>query len=224
MRDLINFFFSFDKLFKEKLIIPFFWLSLIVFGLSFFAEALSAISLGPLAGVVKFINWFATLLWALVLIRLLSELAVALFRINDNLSPDGGRSELAEIDPVAEARKAAEAAAKRARAVAKTTGDKTRSTFHDIKDDMGDVTDAVTSKRKPVNRQTKTATTAKQTPKKTAAKKTTSKTKARKKAPATKKTAAKPKKQSTVKKPSRKKTTTVKPTASKARKRSTKKT
>ena len=214
MRDLVNFFFSFDKLFKEKLIIPFFWLSLIVFGLSFFAEALSAISLGPLAGVVKFINWFATLLWALVLIRLLSELAVALFRINDNLSPDGGRSELAEIDPVAEAKKAAEAAAKRARAVAKTTGDKTRSTFHDMKDDIDDVAEVVAPKRKT----TKTAPTKKTNTKRPATKKAPSKTTGRKKSTAPKKKAA------AKKSVTRKKSTTAKSKNSTRTKRATKKT
>jgi len=29
MKNLLNFFFSFDKLFKEKLIVPFFWLAII---------------------------------------------------------------------------------------------------------------------------------------------------------------------------------------------------
>ena len=120
MKNLLNFFFSFDKLFKEKLIVPFFWLALVTWGLGFFSTALESISLGPLAKVFDFFQFFISILFALVLIRLLSELAVAVFRINDNLSPDGGKSELADIDPVLEARKAAELAANRTREATKT--------------------------------------------------------------------------------------------------------
>ena len=99
MKNLLNFFFSFDKLFKEKLIVPFFWLALVTWGLGKFSTALASISLGPLAKVFDFVQFFISILFALVVIRLVSELAVALFRINDNLSPDGGKSELADIDP-----------------------------------------------------------------------------------------------------------------------------
>jgi len=120
MKNLLNFFFSFDKLFKEKLIVPFFWLAVIVWGLGFFSNVLEKISLGPLASVANFFQGLVSVLFALVLIRLVSELAVAIFRINDNLSPDGGKSELAEIDPVSEARKAAELAAARTREATKT--------------------------------------------------------------------------------------------------------
>ena len=120
MKNLLNFFFSFDKLFKEKLIAPFFWLAVIVWGLGFFSNVLEKISLGPLASVANFFQGLVSVLFALVLIRLVSEIAVAIFRINDNLSPDGGKSELADIDPVAEARKAAELAAARTREATKT--------------------------------------------------------------------------------------------------------
>ena len=120
MKNLLNFFFSFDKLFKEKLIVPFFWLAVIVWGLGFFSNVLEKISLGPLASVANFFQGLVSVLFALVLIRLVSEIAVAIFRINDNLSPDGGKSELADIDPVAEARKAAELAAARTREATKT--------------------------------------------------------------------------------------------------------
>jgi len=102
MKNLLNFFFSFDKLFKEKLIVPFFWLALITWGLGFFSTALESISLEILATIIDFFQFLVKILFALVLIRLISELAVAIFRINDNLSPDGGKSELADIDPVAE--------------------------------------------------------------------------------------------------------------------------
>jgi len=127
VKNLINFFFSFDKLMKEKLVLPFFWLAVISLGLFFFEAALDAISLGPLAAIVNFFEFFVAILLALVIVRLLCELAVAIFRINDNLSPDGGKSETANIDPMAEARKVAEAAAERAREVTKTAGEKTQA-------------------------------------------------------------------------------------------------
>jgi len=124
MKNLINFFFSFDKLFKEKLVVPFFWLALIVMALSYSAEVLDTISLDPLATAIEFIGFFAELLLVLVSIRIVSEIFVAIFRINDNLSPDGGKSELADIDPVGEARKAAEMAAARTREMTKSATDK----------------------------------------------------------------------------------------------------
>jgi high mobility group AT-hook protein 2 len=120
MKNLLNFFFSFEKLFKEKLVVPFFWLALIVAGLGFFAEALDSISLDPLAKLIQFIGFFAEIFLVLVSIRIVAEIIVAIFRINDNLSPDGGKGELADIDPVAEARRAAEMAAHRTREMTKT--------------------------------------------------------------------------------------------------------
>lgn len=137
MKNLLNFFFSFDKLFKEKLIVPFFWLALVTWGLGFFSTALESISLGPLAKLFDFVQFFISILFALVLIRLLSELAVALFRINDNLSPDGGKSELADIDPVLEARKAAELAATRTREATKT-----------MRDNVGEMSESVSDRAK----------------------------------------------------------------------------
>lgn len=137
MKNLLNFFFSFDKLFKEKLIVPFFWLALITWGLGFFSTALESISLGPIAKLVAFIQFFVSILFALVLIRLLSELAVAIFRINDNLSPDGGKSELADIDPMAEARKAAELAANRTREATKS-----------MRENVGEMSENVSGKAK----------------------------------------------------------------------------
>lgn len=159
MKNLINFFFSFDKLMKEKLVIAFFWLALIVAGLNFFSEALSAIKLGPLAAVVEFIIFFGSILLTLVALRLICELAVALFRINDNLSPDGGKSETANIDPIVEARKAAEAAALRARDLSKTAGekasaatksavDKTKSATESVKDSAENAVDSAKTKTK----------------------------------------------------------------------------
>ena len=159
MKNLINFFFSFDKLMKEKLVIAFFWLALIIAGLNFFSEALSAIKLGPLAAIVEFVIFFGSILLTLVTLRLVCELAVALFRINDNLSPDGGKSETANIDPIVEARKAAEAAAMRARDLSKTAGekasaatkgavDKTKSATESVKDSAENAVETAASKTK----------------------------------------------------------------------------
>jgi len=125
---------------KEKLVLPFFWLAVIAWGLDFFATALSTISLGPLAAIVSFVKFFVTILLALVFIRLISELAVAIFRINDNLSPDGGKSETANIDPIAEARKVAEAAAERARDAAKVAGEKTQAATKSARSSMSNMT------------------------------------------------------------------------------------
>jgi len=61
MKNLLNFFFSFDKLFKEKLIVPFFWLAIIVWGLAFFESFLAGINLGPLAFIVKIIGNIITI-------------------------------------------------------------------------------------------------------------------------------------------------------------------
>jgi len=138
MKNLLNFFFSFDKLFKEKLVVPFFWLALVVFGLAFFAEGLDSIRLGILAKILWFINYFASFLLGLVIIRILAELMVAIFRINDNLSPDGGKSELADIDPVAEARKAAEAAAAKTREATRTVTEKATEATKSMSDSVQD--------------------------------------------------------------------------------------
>ncbi len=148
MNNLINFFFSFDKLMKEKLVIAFYWLAIIVGGLNFFSEALRSIRLGPLASLVDFVIFFGTILLSLVALRLISEIAVAIFRINNNLSPDGGTSETANIDPIAEAKKAAEHAALRARDMSKTALDKTKSAAGSAKDTVEDFADSTVEKTK----------------------------------------------------------------------------
>ena len=148
MKNLLNFFFSFDKLFKEKLIVPFFWLALIVWGLGFFSNVLEKISLGPLASITDFFQGLVSVLFALVLIRLLSELAVAIFRINDNLSPDGGKSELADIDPMAEARKAAEMAAARTREATRSVSEKASEATKSMRDNVGEMSESVQEKAK----------------------------------------------------------------------------
>ena len=127
MSNLINFFFSFDKLMKERLVLPLFWLVVIYFGLNQLSEIFDAIGIDFLDGTLDFINLFVGFVAIFVGSRLALELAVAIFRINDNLSPDKGVSETADIDPVAEARRAAEDAARRARLAASNTLDKTQS-------------------------------------------------------------------------------------------------
>ena len=124
MKNLINFFFSFEKLFKEKLIVPFFWLAIIYFGLKYLSEAVDSVHLDPLNFILDPLEWAVEILFALVTIRIVAELAVAVFRINNNLSPDKGKSETANINPIEEARKAAEAAAARAKEVTKTASEK----------------------------------------------------------------------------------------------------
>jgi hypothetical protein len=148
MKNLLNFFFSFDKLFKEKLIVPFFWLALIVVGLAFLEEAFRAIKLPPLGAFAGFINFFALLLLSLLAIRIVSELAVALFRINDNLSPDGGKSELADIDPIAEARKAAELAATRTREATRSVSEKASEATKTMRENVGEMSGNVQDKAK----------------------------------------------------------------------------
>lgn len=149
MKNLFNFFFSFDKLMKEGLVRGFFWLALINIGLMFFESTLDAIRLDWFAAVFGFFAFFVQFLLAIVILRLVCELAIALFRINDNLSPDGGKSETADIDPVAEARRAAEQAAKRAgefsktavdktSAATKSAGEKTKSTFEEVSEKVAD--------------------------------------------------------------------------------------
>lgn len=159
MKNLFNFFFSFDKLMKEGLVRAFYWLSLIVLSLTFLDALFESIRLGPLADVFSFFNFFAIFLLSFVSLRLIAELAIALFRINDNVSPDGGKSETANIDPVAEARRAAEQAAKRAQDMTKTAVDKTsaatksasdkaRSAAHDVSEKVSDAAEDMSSKAK----------------------------------------------------------------------------
>lgn len=223
MKNLINFFFSFDKLMKEKLVTPFYWLSIILGALYFSTIFLETIWLGPLAKILNVFTFFVAIVFSLVGVRLLCELMVAIFRINNNLSPDGGKSETADIDPMVEARKAAEAAAIRAREVTKTAGEKasaatktavekTKHVADSAKDSVGDVAGNAISRTKTA---AKSATgkadvkeaVKKTTPKTTAAKKPVVKKTSVKKAPA-KKVAAKKTtvKKAAVKKPPAKKT------------------
>lgn len=148
MKNLLNFFFSFDKLFKEKLIVPFFWLAVVYFGLEYLVQAIDTVKLEPLLWIIGPVTFLAKIFFTLIAIRIISELAVALFRINDNLSPDGGKSELADIDPIAEARKAAEVAAARTREATKTVSEKASDATKSFRDNVEDLSDTVQSKAK----------------------------------------------------------------------------
>lgn len=143
MKNIFNFFLSFDKLMKEKLVKAFYWLSLIAIIITFGATMFENIWLGPLAGVLRFFGFFVMLLLSVITLRLLCEALIALFRINDNLSPDGGKGETADVDLLEEARKAAEVAAARARDAAKTASEKTRSALDKTKDAASDVSEKV---------------------------------------------------------------------------------
>ncbi|MGB0907366.1 MAG: DUF4282 domain-containing protein [Maricaulaceae bacterium] len=195
MTNLINFFFSFDKLMKEGLVRAFYWLALIMIGLKSLATIFYKINFTPLEGLVNFVMFFGMLLLSIVATRLIAELAIALFRINDNLSPDGGKAETADIDPLAEARRAAEMAAKRASDVTKSAVDKTMNKDAEAKAEVPKTkttAKATGTKTTPVKKAaSKTAAAPKKaTAKKPAPKKTTTKSASTKKAPAPRKKAA----------------------------------
>lgn len=185
MKTIFNFFLSFDKLMKEKLVKAFYWLALIAIILTFGATAFETIWLGPLAGVLRFLGFFVSLLLSVIILRLICEMAIALFRINDNLSPDGGKGETADVDLLEEARKAAEVAAAKAREAAKTAGEKTRSAIDKTKDaasDIGKKTETAEASAEPATKPTaKVRRTVEgkditiEPPKKSASKKTTTK-------------------------------------------------
>jgi len=207
MKDFFNFFFSFDKLMKDRLVPLFYWAAIIFLGLAFGGEFLNGLKLGWLAKLLSLFEFVAKIVIAFVGLRLLCELAIAVFRINDNLSPDGGASELADIDPLAEARRAAEEAAKRTREMTSKAVDKTKSAASGLKDSGEKAADAVedvvddaedaieeavekvkTAAKKTASPKKRTTSTKSTTTKKAPAKKTTAKkTTTTKKAPPKKK-------------------------------------
>lgn len=224
MKDLINFFFSFDKLMKHKLVPMFFWAALIYIVIWFVRDILGAtIFTNWIAWLTGWLENLALVVMAFVGLRLACELAIAIFRISDNLSADGGASDLADIDPLEETRRAAEEAAKRAREVTGKAVDKTKSAASNLKDTAEkrfdkssesatkakpktDTVDQVFDKPvtteaapNPAAKKTpvKKASAKKTTPKKTTVKKTTASTTKRKTSTATKST---PKKKTTAKK------------------------
>jgi len=167
MKTIFNFFLSFDKLMKEKLVKAFYWLSLVAIALGFITKVIDTILFDKIPFIgpsIDFLLSFLTLLilpiLAIVTLRLLCETAIALFRINDNLSPDGGKGETADVDLIEEARKAAETAATKAREAAKTK----------------DITIEPPKTSTPTKKVAPKTTSKKTTATKSTAKKTTSKT------------------------------------------------
>jgi len=141
--DLIKFFTSFEKLMKERLVVAFYWLALIVTLMTFVSVAFDTIKLGPLAFLIDLLRYPVLFILSVVTLRLICEAAIALFRINDNLSPDGGKGETADIDPLEEARKAAEEAAKRAREATSNVVSRTRAAAETTGDAASDLADSV---------------------------------------------------------------------------------
>ena len=135
MKNLINFFFSFDKLMKHKLVPLFFWAALIYGGIRFLREILGWTFLTEwIAKLTYVLEVSALAIMGFVGLRLICELAIAIFRIADNTSSDGGVSDLADIDPLEETRRAAEEAAKRAREATGKAVDKTKSAASNLKE------------------------------------------------------------------------------------------
>lgn len=189
MSKLVNFFFSFDKLMKESLVRAFYWLALIAIGLCFLREIFDVINIHFLEDVLTLVLFFVQALFAILGLRLAAELAIAIFRINDNLSPDGGKSETADIDPIAEARHAAELAAKRASEATKSAVEKTKgmSSRGEAASKPAGKTDAAPKQAaKPTAKATPKAAVKKEPAKKTAPAKTGTKPAAPKKTSAKK--------------------------------------
>lgn len=194
MSNFMNFFFSFDKLMKEKLVIAFFWLSLIAVTIEFVGDALDNIGLDPLDWLTDFVGFFVAFLLWVIGIRLLCEIGIAIFRINDNLSPDGGKSETADIDPIEEALKAARAAeeaAKKATASARSAIVRTKSDSGKPAPKTQSKPAPETKKEAPAKKPAEKPEEKKTPPKKPAAKTSTAKKTTTAKKPATKSTANK---------------------------------
>ena len=211
MINLFKQFFSFEKLMKDRLVKSFFFLGLVVIGLKFFGTIMLAFGImnhSFLRGLGVLIVALFQPLFLFVGLRLVCELMVALFEINDNLAPDGGKSNTADIDVFETAKDAASKAAHSASTATKSVVDKTKTKINERKsdqkdagvDDYADYED--TPPPKPIVKKTvrkRTVKKAKPAPKvytkKPAAKKTVKRATPKKavKKPAAKKTTAKKK-------------------------------
>ncbi len=195
MINLLKQFFSFDKMMKDRLVAAFFFLGLVVIVVMFLSTIRIALALmghSFLGGVGLLLVALFQILFLFVTLRLTSELMVAIFRINDNLSPDGGKSDTAELDVIEAAKDAAAKAAKSASAATKSAYDKTKTKLAERgkdSEDYADYEDPTPPKRKA---------------RKPAAKKRAPAKKAATRKPVVKKAAAK-KKPATRKKPATKK-------------------
>jgi len=196
MIDLFKQFFSFQKLMKDRLVALFFYLGLVVIAFTFLGNLYYAFgklfdgNLG--SSLITFLTAFFQILFYFVLLRLIAELMIAVFHINNNLSPDGGKSDTADIDVFETTRDAASKAAKSASEATKSAYEKTKTKIAErAKDDDDDYPDYedVTPKPKPKPKAKRKPAAKKPVAKKTATKKTTTKKPAAKK-PATRKKAA----------------------------------
>ena len=201
---------------KDRLVASFFYLGLVVIGLKFFgtiALAFHVMGRHFLSGLGLLIVALFTPLFLFVGLRLACELMVAVFHINDNLAPDGGKSDTADIDVFETAKDAATKAAQSASSATKSVVEKTKTKINERKDaheddnypDYEDTTPAKPARKKPA---AKKPVKKKTTPRKVLAKKsvTVKKATTRKKTSAKKTTAKKaPAKKRVVKKATKKK-------------------
>ena len=194
MLELFKQFFSFKKLMKDRLVASFFYLGLVVIAATFLSTIKLAFALmghSFFGGLIMLLVALFTILFLFVGLRLACEMMVTLFKINDNLSPDGGKSDTADIDVFETAKDAAAKAAQSASSATKSVVDKTKTKLNERKDggddDHPDYDDPTpkparkkpAAKRKPAAKKTTARkTTAKRKP---AAKKTTRKKPAAKK-------------------------------------------
>ncbi len=223
--DLIKQFFSFDKLMKDRLVAAFFYLGLVIVVMKFLGTIRDGFQMmdQSVAGGFGLLLWaFFQILFLFILLRLVAELMIAIFHINDNLSPDGGKADTADIDVIVVARDAATKAAKSASVVTKSVVDKTRSKISEIREDDDEDEDHYADYEDPMPKPATKTRTVKKTPAKTAqAKKPASTKPAAAKPAAAKAGAAKTQARKTpaakpaVKKPAKKPTAT-KPAAKKA--------
>ncbi len=188
MFDLFKQFFSFQKLMKDRLVAAFFFLGLVVIGFKFLGTLWAAFSNlfsgAAGSGLVLFFAAFFQILFMFVLLRLISELMMAIFSINDNLSPDGGKSYTADIDVFETTKEAAAKAAKSASAVTKSAIEKTKTKISergkDDDDDYPDYDDVTTDKPKTRPKTKHSPAAGKTTTKKTTTKKVVKKPAAKK--------------------------------------------
>ncbi len=188
MLDLFKQFFSFKKLMKDRLVTAFFYLGLVVIVVSFLGTIAAAFALLGFSfggGIGLLLMAFFKILFLFIGLRLSCELMVTIFHINNNLSPDGGKSDTATIDVIETTKDAAARAAKNASSATKSMVDKTKSKLaerQDKSDDYPDYED--TTPRKPARKKARAK-------KKPVVRKSAAKKPAPKKAPARKPAARK---------------------------------
>jgi hypothetical protein len=198
MLDLFKQFFSFNKLMKDRLVTAFFYLGLVVIALMFLSTIRIAFAMfghSFSAGLGLLVAAIFQILFSFIGLRLLCELMIAVFHINNNLSPDGGKSETADIDVIETTRKAASKAAHQASNATKSMVDKTKTKLAERGehgDDHADYDDPT-----PPKPAAKKSTAKKPAAKKPAVKKAAPKKTVAKKAPAKKPAAKKPVKRKT---------------------------